>query len=324
VITRRRFLAISCALLAGPHVSQAQQASKVARIGILGGTRTDFRAAFREALLDHGYVDGRNVVIEERSAQGDNRRFPTLATELLSGNVDIIVAVSTPAALAAKAATDSIPIVFAAVGDPVGAGLVKSLGRPGGNVTGVSQASPEGLSGKRVELLKEAAPKAANLAVLWVVTNPGHQHALPIFEHAARTLAMQIQAVGVRDANELPGAFDVIRRRRADALVVSPDDLTFAHLKSIVQFAADNRIPSVYAARQFVEAGGLLSYGISFPAALRAAAVYVVKILKGAKPADLPVEQPTKFELVINLKTAKALGLTIPPSLLLRADQVIE
>jgi ABC-type uncharacterized transport system substrate-binding protein len=326
MLSRRGFLGtVSAGLLAAPLVVEGQQAGKVPRIGVLmAGSRLDFRSHFGEGLRAHGYDEGRNIIIEWLAAGAENTRFDALAAELVAARVDIIVAVSTPAAIAAKKATSAIPIVFTAVGDPIGTGLVTSLPRPGGNITGVSQASSEGVNAKRLEILKQAAPKVSRLAVLWVETNASHRVGMPRMELAARALGIQIQSVSVRSAPDLVTALTTIRQKRADSIVVQPDALTLVQLPRIVEFATDNRLPSAYAGREFVEAGGLLSYGINFPESFRAAATYVAKILRGSKPADLPVEQATKFELVTNLKTAKALGLTIPPSLLLRADQVIE
>jgi len=280
--------------------------------------------AFQDVLSQHGYTVGPHVIYEIRSAGPNNTQFPSLAAELFGANVDLIVAVSTPAALAAKTATTTVPVVFCGVADPVGTGLVTSLARPGGNVTGVSQVTAEGLPGKRLELLKEAAPKVSRLAVLWVTTKQGNRVAASLLETATQALHMKIQSVGVRAPDDFTAAFRVIREQRADSLTVFPDILTFGELQRIVDFAAENRLPAVYAFREFVEAGGLLSYGIDLSAAGRAAAALVIKILKGARASDLPVEQATKHEIVINLRTAKALGLTIPQSLLLGADQIID
>ena len=306
-------------------VRVAAQPTRTFKIGVLSGVGAQ-RAlgGFQEALSQLGYTEGRHVIYEKRSAGPNNTQFPSLAAELVGAHVDIIVAVSTPAALAAKTATTTIPVVFFAVADPVGTGLVTSLARPGGNVTGVSQATAEGLPGKRLELLKEAAPTVSRLAVLWVTTNPGNQVTALMLERATQALHMKIQSVGVRAPDDFTAAFRVIREQRADSLTVFPDILTFGELQRIVDFAAQNRLPAVYAYREFVEAGGFISYGIDSAAAGRAAAAFVVKILNGARASDLPVEQATKHELIINLRAAKALGLTIPQSLLLRADQVIE
>jgi putative ABC transport system substrate-binding protein len=324
-VDRRRFLrTVSVSLLAAPLVSEGQTPAKALRVGILWGGRADVLPTFSGALRDQGYVDGQNVIIEPRSAGAESARYNELAAELVGAKVDIILAVSTPAAVAAKRATTTIPIVFAGVGDPIGTGLVTSLARPGGNVTGISQATADGVPGKRLGLLKEAAPKVSRIAVLWVVTNPTHRVGMPLLERAALALGIKVQSLGVRDADDLTDAFTAIRRQRADSLYVWPDNLTFAYLRRIIEFATKNYLPSAYTFREYVDAGGLISYGISFLVAIRAAAVYVAKVLKGARPSDLPVEQAIIFELAINLKTAKALGLTIPPSLLLRADHVIE
>jgi ABC-type uncharacterized transport system substrate-binding protein len=324
MMSRRAFLQAMSGFLAAPFAAEGQTPAKASRVGILFGGRVDLLATFSGALRDQGYVDGQNVIIEPRAAGAENARYSELAAELVGAKVDIIVAVSTPAAIAAKRATTTIPIVFAGVGDPVGTGLVTSLARPGGNVTGISQATPDGVPGKRLGLLKEAAPKVSRIAVLWVVTNPTHRISMPLLERAALALGIKVQSLGIRDADDLTDAFTAIRRQRADSLLVWPDALTSAHLRRIIEFATKHYLPSTYSFREYVEAGGLMSYGPSFSGAIRAAAVYVAKVLKGARPSDLPVEQAIIFELAINLKTAKALGLTIPPSLLLRADHIIE
>ena len=324
MIDRRAFLAGIGGFIATPLAAEAQP-NKVFKIGFLRGAGTG-RAfnAFREALNQHGYMEGRRVTYQVGLAGSDNVQFPALARDLIGARVDIIVAASTPAALAAKSVTASIPVVFFGVGDPIGTGLVLSLARPGGNVTGVSQATSEGLPGKRLEILKELAPKASRVAVIWVATNQTNRVAVASLETATKALRMTMQSLGVNTADDITAAFSVIRERRADSLSVLPDVLTFGELQRIIDFAAENRLPAVYAFREFVEAGGLISYGIDLLAASRTAASLVVKVLNGARVSELPVEQATKYETVINLKTAKALGLTIPPSLLLRADQVLE
>jgi len=330
---RRTFIGtLAGALLAAPLAAEAQQAGKVARIGYLvwfplesPETRMNLDA-FRQGLRERGYVEGQNLVIEYRSADGKIERLPGLATELARLKVDLIAAGSTPLARALQQATTTIPIVAAVMGDPVGDGLVASLARPGGNITGLTFLGPE-LVPKRLELLKEALPKLSRVAVLW---NPGAfgeqtmRDMLKGTEAAARALGVQLQLVGVRGPDEFDRAFSTMTRDRAEALVVFPSPALFNERRRIVDLATKHRLPSMSVAREFVEIGGLLSYGASITDLLRRAATYVDKILKGAKPADLPVEQPTKFELVINLKTAKALGLTIPPSLLGRADEVIQ
>ena len=320
---RRPSLAVALALglLAAPLAAEAQQAAKVARIGYLAtnlAASPHLREAFRQGLRDLGYVEGRNVVIEYRDAEGKLERLPALAAELVALKVDVIVAAGTPAALAAKQATRTLPIVFAAAADPVTSGLVTSLARPGGNVTGLSSLAPE-LVGKRLELLKQAVPGVSRVAVLW---QPGalgertEKDMLKGAEVAARALGVRLQFVEARGPADFDRAFSDMTRARAGALTVLPSTMFFSERRRLVDLAAKNRLPAVYPLREFVDAGGLMSYGPNLADLFRRAATYVDKILKGAKPADLPVEQPTKFELVINLKTAKALGLTIPPSLL--------
>jgi putative ABC transport system substrate-binding protein len=317
---------LALGIFSAPLSADAQQPAKVARIGFLwgGGLSGNWLDEFRKGMREHGYVEGRNITIEQRSAEGNSDRFPGLAAELVALKPDVIVvAASTPAALAAKNATSTIPIVFAYLGDPVGTGVVASLARPGGNITGLSNTNVD-LSAKRLELLKEVAPKVSRVAALWIPTNPVHQRGAKENEVAARQLRLQLQYLDVREPNGLDRAFGAITRERADSLFVFPDILMFVHRSRIVDFAARNRLPAVYQAREFVDAGGLMSYGVNTPAQFRRAATYVDKILKGANPADLPVEQPTRFELVVNLKTAKALGLTIPQSVLIRADHLIQ
>jgi putative ABC transport system substrate-binding protein len=279
--------------------------------------------AFRQGLRELGYVEGRNIVIETRSAEGKSERLPGLAAELVRLTVDVIVAASPPATEAAKQATSTIPIVFALSGDPVAAGLVASLARPGGNVTGLATISQD-LVGKQLELLKEVAPKISRVAVLQNPSNSGHALSLPSAEGAARTLGVQLQIQKAGNPAEIEAAFAAMTRQHAGGVLVLRDALFREQRTQIAALAAKRRLPAVYGLREQAEAGGLMAYGASAPYNFRRAATYVDKILKGAKPADLPVEQPTKLELVINLKTAKALGLTIPPSLLGRADHVVE
>ena len=312
-------------LLAMPFAADAQQTGKVVRIGYL--RMTELRATYYEGLWqgmrELAYVDYKNFVVENRLTE-DAALLDTLAAELVSLKVDILIADSTAAALALKKATKTIPIVFIA-GDPVGSGLVPSLARPGGNITGLASLTAE-LSIKGLELLKEAAPKVSRVAVLWDSADPDAAPNLGETQVAARALRVQLLPLEVRGPQGLDNAFAAVRKDRADALMVTMawDPSRPPGVSRILDFAARNRLPAIYQIREFADAGGLIAYGPSFPAMYRRAAVYVDKILKGAKPADLPVEQPIKFELVINLKTAKALGLTIPPSLLLRADQIIE
>jgi putative ABC transport system substrate-binding protein len=321
---------LALGLLAAPLAAEAQQAAKIARIGYLSinlAANPHLREAFLQGLRDLGYVEGRDVVIEDRSAEGKLERFPALAAELVALKVDVIVtAGGPPAALAAKQATRTLPIVFAAAADPVTDGLVTSLARPDRNVTGLSILAPE-LVGKRLEQLKQAVPGVSRVAVLW---QPGalgqrtEKDTLKGAEVAARALGVRLQFVEARGPEDFDRAFSDMTRARAGALTVLTGAMFFGERRRLVDLAAKNRLPAVYPWREFVDAGGLMAYGPNVADLYRRAATYVDRILKGAKPADLPVEQPTKFELVINLKTAKALRLTIPQSLLRQADQVIE
>jgi putative ABC transport system substrate-binding protein len=327
-VDRRRFLLTWLAwTLATPLAAGAPQAGKVWRIGVLEATSPSLNTtnldAFRQGLRELGYVEGRNFVIEYRSADGRPERFPSLASELVRLRVDLIVTRGTPAVLAAKKATGSIPIVMATSADPAGFGVVSGLARPGTNVTGLSTIAVE-LAAKRLELLKEAIPRIARIAELANMSSPASASQWRQIEVAARSLGLEPQLLDVRASADFARAFDTAINQRADAIIVANDTLTQSHLIRIVDLSAKHRLPSIYASREFVDAGGLMAYGPNFTDLYRRAATYVDKILKGAKPADLPIEQPTKFELVINLKTAKALGLTIPPSVLARADQVIE
>ena len=271
-----------------------------------------------------GYVEGQNLVIEFRNAEGRLERLPDLAAELVRLNVDVIVAAPEACIQAAKQATSTIPIVMAASEDPVGRGFVASLAHPGGNVTGLSSLQP-GLVGKQVELLKEIVPKLSRVAALWDMDTPSQSVFMRETEVAARALALQVQALPLRGPEpDFESAFRVVTSSRAGALSVVSGPLFLAHLAAVVDLAARSRLPAIYNLREYVDAGGLISYGPNLPDMHRRAAAYVDRILKGAKPRDLPVEQPTKFELIINRKTAKVLGLTIPPSVLLRADQIME
>jgi putative ABC transport system substrate-binding protein len=330
VIDRRTFLAGTGAVfLAAPLAAAAQQTGKVPRIGWLGTSAAvspHLREAFLQGLRDLGYVEGRTVVIEWRYAEEKFERLPALAAELVTLKVDVIVTGSTPTAVAAKQATRTLPIVFAAVADPVTSGLVTSLAQPSGNVTGLSPLGSE-LVGKRLEHLKQVVPGVARVAVLWQPSakpERAEKDQLKEADIAARALGVRVQFVEARGPADFDRAFSDITRARADALTVLGSNMFTNERKRLVDLAAKNRLPAVYPFREFVDAGGLMSYGASIADLFRRAATYVDKILKGAKPGDLPVEQPTKFELVINLKTAKALGLTIPPSLLGRADEVIQ
>jgi len=305
----------------------AQEAQSSPRVGMLMPvSRADAEInieAFRIALRELGYVESRDIRIEQRYSEGRDERLKDLATELVALKVDVIVTWGTPAARAAKAATKTIPIVTAAVTDPVGTGLVASLARPGGNLTGVTNGGAE-LSGKSFELLTELATGVKRIAVLWNPANPIQPVAFREAQLAAEAKRLQIQSVGVSDPNELDRALATMNEERPGALLVLQDLMLLAHRRQIVGFAAKSRLPAIYERREWVDDGGLMSYGVSFPDNFRRAAAYVDKILKGSKPADLPVQNPTKFELVINLKTAKALGLTIPQSVLLRADEIIQ
>jgi putative tryptophan/tyrosine transport system substrate-binding protein len=327
---RRRFLLTSLAggLLTAPRASEAQQPAKIARLGILGaGSAAGVRLeAFIQGLLDLGYVEGRNLVIEYRNHEGKEERLPALAAELVALKVDVILAVSTLPALAAMKVTRTLPIVFAAAAEPVTSGLVTSLARPGGNVTGMSAVAPE-LVGKCLELLKQTVPGVTRGVILWQPGAPDERtdkDMLKEAEVASRTLGVRLQAVKARRPEDFERAFSDVTKARAGALIVLTSVMFINERRRLVDLAAKNRLPTVYPQRDFVDVGGLMSYGPNGPDLFRRAATLVDKILKGAKPADLPVEQPTKFELVINLKTAKALGLTIPQSILVRADDVIQ
>jgi putative ABC transport system substrate-binding protein len=324
---RRTFLAtMTGGLLAAPLAAEAQQTNKVHRIGYLFyGSPGPSREidAFRQGLRELGYIEGQNIVVEYRFASGQIERYPRLAAELVRLKVDVIVAPATPQALAAKQATSSIPIVFVLVADAVGAGLITNFARPGGNITGLTSSSAE-LGGKRLDLLKQMVPKASRVAVLYDPTDRSNVLILKELQESVPMLGIILQPLEVREPREFEGAFIAITRDGTHAMFGTPGGLTFAHSKVLVGLASKHRIPAMWGHRSFVDAGGLMSYAVNLYDQNRRAAVFVDKILKGAKPGELPVEQPTKFELVINLKTAKALGLTIQPSLLQRADQVIE
>jgi putative ABC transport system substrate-binding protein len=325
---RRTFLAmIPGSLLAAPLAAEGQQAGKVYRIGYLSylecPIRPEFMSPFRQGLRELGYVEGQNILIECRGALGVTDRLPDLAAELVRLKVDVLVAPSTPSALAAKQATKTIPIVMLYVGDPIGSGLVTSLARPEGNVTGLSVFGPE-MVPKALEALKEAAPSVSRVAVWINPANPGHTSPDLLLDAAAKILGVRLERVDARAPANLDAAFAAALRQREEALFVYPGSLPISDVERIAQFAIKNRLPTTALYPNYVRAGMLMSYGPSIPDMYRRAGTYIDKILKGAKPADLPVEQPTKLELVINLKTAKAIGLTIPPSLLARADEVIE
>jgi putative tryptophan/tyrosine transport system substrate-binding protein len=315
--------AITLTFAFGVAVAQAQQPAKVPRIAFLaGGSRSGdllLIETFWQRMKELGYIEGKNIVAEYRFAEGALERLPNFAEELVRLNVDVIVAPGS-GARAAKKVTNTIPIVVT-LGDPVGQGLVASLARPGGNVTGLSAFIAE-LGGKQLELLKEAFPKVSRVAVLWW-TDP-NALMLEDMKVAARALRVTLQPLGLRTVDDFEPAFSAIKKDRANALIALRNPLTATHRTRIVDFAAKSRLPAMYGDREFIEAGGLMSYGVSIPDLWDRAAVYVDKILKGAKPADLPVEQPTKFEFIINLKAAKQTGLTIPPNVLARADKVIK
>jgi putative ABC transport system substrate-binding protein len=329
-MTRLAVALLALALFAAPLPAEAQPAGKPVRLGLLYGSSPAFNPqsdpfdkAFAEGLRENGYVVGQQVVVEFRSALGKPDRLPGLAAELVRLPVDMIVTSSTAAAQAAKEATSTIPIVMMGVSGPVERGLIASLARPGGNVTGLTNNPGAGWDSKQLQLLKEAAPKVSRVALLHSGAPP-EIGMLRGLETVGPALGVTILSAEVRDSDGLTSAFSMIAQQRAEALLVTPSPLNYRLLKPIVEFAATNRLPTMFGDRAYVDAGGLMSYWTNWNDLARRAAYYVAKILKGAKPADLPVEQPTKFELVINLKTAKALGLTIPPSVLARADEVIE
>jgi putative ABC transport system substrate-binding protein len=308
-----------------PQSAYAQQSASPWRIGVLLGALSPERTeaqAFRQGLLDAGYVEGRDVVIEWRTATGDYHQIPELAADLVQRKVDVIVVVSTPAAQAVKRATSTIPIVMANVGDPVGSGLVTSLAHPGGNVTGLSTMTAD-LTAKRLQLLKEAVPRLTRVAVLWNPGTPFHTGVIEQLKAVAPSLSIELNFVTARTPEEFGPAFSAVSRAHARALYVLDDAFFFNHRTMLVKVASKARQPAIYGFRLFVDEGGLMSYGANLRDLYRRSAGYVDKILRGAKPGDLPIEQPTKFELVVNLKTAKALGITIPQSILLRADEVI-
>jgi putative tryptophan/tyrosine transport system substrate-binding protein len=312
---------LGTAAAAWPFAAFAQ---KHYRIGLLNtGGATPLTDQFITTLGELGYVEGKTAVMERRFAEGKVDRLRAFATELVNLPVDVIATVGTPAAFAAKQATSTIPIVLAAISDPVGMGLVASLARPGGNITGNSLMSPD-LSAKRLEILRTAAPQISRIAILWDSSNPGMAQRVRETEIAADRARVLLRTVGPRNLDELEAAFVELARERPDALLVTTEAFTRLHLRRILDFVNSNRLPTMYEDATFVEAGGLMSYGPDLRAVFRRAAVLVDKILKEAKPADLPIEQPTTFDLVINLKAANTIGLDLPPSLLARADRVIE
>jgi putative ABC transport system substrate-binding protein len=323
---RREFITLLGGAAAWPLAARAQSpAGKIYRLGILypGKPPEPLVDVLRERLKELGYREGHNIAYEYRWAEGKPDRFVELAKELVDLKVDVITTLTTPAAIAAKNVTKTIPIVFAGVGDPVGAAVVPSLSHPGGNVTGISILATE-LSGKRLEILKEIVPNAAPVAMFWNDTNPGMVLRAHESQNAADRLDLNLQSIGVHDLISFDAAFATINSKQFNALLTLVDPFTREHRQRIVDFAAKRRLPAIYESREFVDAGGLVSYGPSFPVLQRRVADYVSMIFKGSKPGDIPVEQPTKFELIINLKTARALGLTIPPTVLERADELID
>jgi putative ABC transport system substrate-binding protein len=317
--------ALCATLLALSVPGQAQQLGKVYRIGFLSTNAPEAHAwnALLDGLRERGYVEGRNIVFESRFSEGKAERFSEFAAEMVRLKADIIIVTTTPAAFAAKNATQTIPIIIPTALDPVGAGLVASLARPGGNITGLSSLAPE-LSGKRLELLKEVVPGMTSVAVLWNPANPANASVWKETQAAAHALGLQLQSQEVRGPQDLESAFALTAKARPDALLVLSDSLINMRRQQIANFVTQKRLPSVFASTEGVTAGGLMSYGPSLPDRYRRTAYYVDRILKGTKPADLPVEQPMKFELVINLNAAKQIGLTIPPNVLARADRVIK
>jgi putative ABC transport system substrate-binding protein len=327
-LDRRVFLAIALGALATPSAADAQHAGKISRIGILANVApdpsgTDLWGAFVQGLRELGYVDGQNVIIEQRSCEGQYDRLPALAAELVRLNVDVIVVPAGQNARAAQQATRTIPILAASFGDPTSFGLVASYARPGGNITGLSFAGPE-LVGKQLQLLREMLPGISKVAVLTNPTNPLHSRWVDQASIAARSLQLELQRVAAREPQELDGAFTALARAHAGAVAVVPDGMFLLHRARIADLEAKRRIPAMYALREHVEAGGLAFYGASLRDNFRRIATYVDKILKGATPRDLPIEQPMRFELVVNTKTARQLGLTLPQSFLVRADQLID
>jgi len=322
-----RFLPIIMVLVTGAAIAEAQQPTKIPPIGYLTTPLLSANAArveaFRQGLRELGYVEGKNIVIEWRSAEGKLDRAPALAAELVRLKLDVIVTGGPQSTRAAKEATITIPIVMAFDNDPVGNGFVASLARPGGNITGLSTLYPE-ISGKQLELLKEIVPRLSRLAVFGNSTHPGNAQALKETELAAGALAVQLQYLDVRDPKDIETAFRAASKGRADAVLVLENAVLTSHRKQLVELAVKSRLPAIYPQTEYMEAGGLIYYGTNTPDLFRRAATYVDKILKGAKPADLPVEQPKKFEFIINLKTAKQIGLTISPNVLARADKMIK
>lgn len=325
-VQRRRFLVTAASLLATPLGVGAPQRGKVVRLGFVTAAtvgNSHFIAGFRDELRKLGWIEGQNIIIEYRYGMGDSQRLPELVAELLRLRVDILVTSSTPGALAAKAATSEIPVIFSMVSDPVASGIVTSLARPGGNLTGWSNLLPE-TSRKLLDLLKEIIPRASRFAVLFDSSNRGKLLEVEVLQADSLRTGLTLHALNVRNLGDIKAAFASMPQKRPDGLVVLQDSVTGSNRKEIVELAGKARLPAIYQVSEFVDVGGLMSYGLNVVAQYRRSAVYVDKILRGAKPSDLPVEQPTVFELVINLKAARALGLVIPPSILVRADRKIE
>jgi putative ABC transport system substrate-binding protein len=325
--TRALATILVLSLLAAPLGAEAQPAGKAWRVGYLSSSSAERErgrlGAFQQGLRELGYLEGKSIFLEQRYAGGEFERLPELAAELARFKVDVFVVAGAPAAHAAKKASSVIPIVMTAVADPVGMGLVASLARPGGNITGLSDFNT-GVVAKRLELLREVVPSLSRVAVLLNPTNPSNPPQLKLTQAAAATLAVTLLAFEAKRADEIDRAFALIKTECPGALIVIGDPMLGSHAKRLVELSTRNRLPAIYWTREFPDAGGLMSYGTNFDELWRQAATYVDNILKGTQAADLPIEQPTNFELVINLKSAKALGLTIPQSILLRADQVIE
>jgi ABC-type uncharacterized transport system substrate-binding protein len=329
MMERRAFLTmVAGGLLAAPVAAEAQPGTKAPRVGFVeAGSRSanqHFLDAFRQGLRDLRYIEGQTIFIEDRWADGRPDRFPELIADLIRLKVDVLVVASTPGAAVAKKITSSVPVVFWGVADPAGTGLVASLGHPGGNITGVALGTEDGLAGKWAELLKEVVSTATQVAVLGNPDSPGLAPRVRELRTAAATLKLTLHILEVRSVKELDGAFNAMSKTHVGGLIVLVDPLTLRYRENVVRLAAETRLPAVYGFGEFVRSGGLIAYGPRVADQARRAAAYVDRILNGARPADLPVEQPAEFELVVNLKTAKTLGLTIPQSLLLRADQVIE
>ena len=324
---RREFITlIGGAAVAWPLAARAQQSAKVPRIGFLFYGSPEHAPevdAFRQGLHEQGYIEGQNISVEYRFAKGRVAQLPELAAELVHLNVDVIVTPTTMASLAAKQATSTVPIVIANVADAVGAGLITNIGRPGGNITGLTSISAE-LGGKRLEILKRIVPEASRVAVLYTPADRSNVLVLAELQAAAPSLSLMLQPLEVRERADFESAFVAMRQERAHALFGAAGVLTFEYRQTLVDLAAETRLPAMWGHRQFVDVGGLMSYAVNFYDQCRLAATYVDKILKGSKPGDLPVQQPTKFEFVLNLKTTNALGLTVPPSLVALADEVIE